>query len=158
MNIARRDSTPVSTYRRGSIDEQLGRMVETMFEDMLSPLATFPVVSLAFTEGSVSPRMDVSESEQGYDIQAELPGIDKNNVKISIDGRRVSIEAEQQDEQKSGSGNTVYTERSIRKYARSFMLPVEVDDASAQAKLENGILTLNLPKKEASQSKRISVQ
>lgn len=76
-----------------------------------------------------------------------------------LGNHRVSIEAEtKQESEKKEGGRVIYAERSARRFARSFTLPFEVDDANAQAKFENGVLTLNLPKKAPAHAKTLSIQ
>lgn len=137
-------------------DDQLGRMVESMFEDMLSPLMPFGRGEL---DNMITPRLHIAETERAFDVEAELPGVRKDDVKITIENRRVTIEAEEMREaDEKEEQRTLYSERSVRRYARIFTLPVEVDDEKAEAKLENGVLRLTLPKKESSQGKKLTVQ
>ena len=157
-HIIRRNPSQMATYRPRSIEDQFGRLVENMFEDMLAPLATAGGLPRLAEDGSISPRLNVKETEKSYEIEAEMPGVDKEDVKVAVDGQRVTIEAEaRQEEQKEGE-NQIYTERIARRYVRSFVLPNEVDEATAQARMENGVLRLSLPKKQASQAKRLTVQ
>ena len=87
-----------------------------------------------------------------------MPGVAKEDVKVSIDGRRVSIEAQlRKDEEKKEGDRVVYRERSLSSYARSFSVASEVDQAESSAKLENGVLTLTLAKRGAPASTRIAV-
>jgi HSP20 family protein len=160
MNLIRRESSPVSTYRPGTIDDQLGRLVENMFEDFLAPLVPFSASTRVGRQdgGMITPRLDASETDQTYEIEAELPGVGKDDVKISVDGRRVTIEAEEKQEVEQKGENATYSQRSLRRYSRTFALPVEVDDVNAQARLENGILKLTLPKKQSMQGKTVTVQ
>jgi len=157
MNLVRRGSTPLSAYRPGSVEDQFGRLVESMFEDFFAPLAQGGA-SLG-DAGAAVPRLDMSETEQAYDIQADMPGVDKQDLKVAIDHNRVTIEGEcrKANERREGE-NVVYSERSARKFMRSFTLPTEVDDATAQAKLENGVLHLTLPKKQGSEARRLTIQ
>jgi HSP20 family protein len=107
----------------------------------------------------VAPRINVAETENAYRIEAELPGIAKEDVKISVDGKRVSIEAEARTEtEKPEDGKALLTERVVKKYARSLVLPQEANSEAASAKLENGVLTLTLPKKAEDQPKQIAIQ
>lgn len=132
----------------------LGNLFDTMLEEFLAPAA-----ESARESGAFSPRIDVVENEHGYQVEADLPGVTKNDVKVSVDGQRVTIEAEARRESERKEGETVmHAERVIRKYSRSFELPHEVDDSQAVAKLENGVLTLTLPKKQAAQSRLLTVQ
>jgi HSP20 family protein len=156
MNLIRRGNSPLSTLRGGPMDDQFGRMVESMFQDFLAPLAQ----GTGWTDdGLAMPRLDVSETEKTFEVHAELPGVKKDDVKVSIDGQRVTIEGEcqQANEQRQGE-QVVYSERSTRRYQRSFTLPSEVDDAAAEARLENGILALTLPKKQGGAAKRLTIQ
>jgi HSP20 family protein len=78
---------------------------------------------------------------------------------VEIDGQRVTIDGEcqQANEQRQGE-QVVYSERSTRRYQRSFTLPSEVDDTGAEARLENGILMLTLPKKQGTAARRLTIQ
>lgn len=157
MNIVRRSSSPLPLYRPGMVEDQFGRMVESMFGDLLAPYAQgTPSWS---EEGVSSPRLDVKETDKTFEVLAEMPGVKKEDLKVAIDRNRITIEGECRtaNERREGE-NVVYSERSARKYLRSFTLPTEVDDAAAQAKLDNGILSLSLPKKQGSEPHRLTIQ
>lgn len=129
-------------------------LLDTMMEELASPAAEIPRDNASF-----SPRIDVVATDTGYQVEADLPGVKKEDLKVSVDGQRVTIEAEVRRENTRKEGETVmHTERVVRKYARSFELPQEVDDSQASAKLEYGVLTLDLPKKQASQSRLLTIQ
>jgi HSP20 family protein len=107
----------------------------------------------------VAPRINVVETEAAYQVEAELPGIPKDDVKISVDRQRVTIEAEvRSDTERKEGGKVLVAERVVKKFARSIVLASEVDDAAASARLENGVLTLTLPKKAEDQPKQIAIQ
>ena len=156
MNLVRRGSTPLPAYRPNSVEEGFGRLVESMFEDFFAPLAQG---GGALRDSAAVPRLDMSETEQAYEIQADMPGVNREDLKVAIDRQRVTIEGEcrQANERREGE-NVVYSERSARKFMRSFTLPTEVDDTAAQAKLENGVLHLTLPKKQGSEARRLTIQ
>lgn len=104
-------------------------------------------------------RLDISETDQAYVVNAELPGVGKDDIKVSIDGNRVSINAELKEEKRVEDGaKVVRSERFYGQQYRSFTLPLEVDDAAAQAKYHDGILELTLPKKAGSGGKQLSIQ
>ena len=109
---------------------------------------------LSTTPARRSPAVDVAETDLAYTVTLDLPGIPKRDVKVGIDGRRVDIEAQaaQGDERKDGE-RVVYRERAESRYARSFTLPVELDEAQSTAKLENGVLTLTLAKRRPTVSR-----
>lgn len=159
MNLVRRNPSALSTYRPRGIEDQFGRLVENMFEEMLAPFTQGSNMAPWSSEGVVSPRLNVSETDKSFEVQAELPGVRKEDVKVSVEHQRVTIEAEakRETEQREGE-NVLYTERSASKFMRSFVLPVEVDEANAQARMENGVLMLTLPKKQGTEATRITIQ
>lgn len=106
-----------------------------------------------------SPALDVAESDKAYTVKLDLPGVAKDQVKITIDGRRVGIEAEaSHDEEKKEGERVVYRERSVSRFARSFTLPLEVDQSASQAQLEQGVLTLTLAKRNGKAAAQLSVK
>lgn len=161
MNIVRRDPSPLSTYRAGLGDDPFSRLFDNMVEEFFAPLAPYAGGKLT-QDGDGVPtamRVNVSETDKTFEVEAELPGVKKEDLNVAIDDRRVTIEAEvKRESAQNEAGKVVYAERSTRKYARSFTLPVDIDDAGAQARLEHGVLLLTLPKKTAAQTKKLTVQ
>jgi HSP20 family protein len=107
------------------------------------------------------PRMKVDVAEQNgtYTVTAELPGVKKEDIQVTIDGSQVTLAAEVKREKEASQDERVlHTERVYGKVSRSFTLPQEVDEASAEAKFRDGVLELKLPKKAAAQRKQISIQ
>lgn len=104
------------------------------------------------------PALDVAESDQAYTVTLDMPGVNKDEVKVSVEGRRVTVEAQarKEDEKKVGD-QIVYRERSVSSFSRSFKLAAEIDQTTTQARLENGVLTLSLPKRNGSNTARITV-
>ncbi|HEX7643427.1 MAG TPA: Hsp20/alpha crystallin family protein [Burkholderiaceae bacterium] len=142
-------ATPYAFRRTNGFD----RLFDSFFDGYL------PTQASGTASAHVSPRINIRESAAAYTVEAELPGVAKENVNISVDGKLVKIEAEVKRNTERVEGETVvFAERSTEKFSRSFKLGVEVDDSKSAAKLENGVLTLTLPKKEALRPKQISVQ
>ena len=111
--------------------------------------------------GEALPRMkvDVAEQNGAYTVTAELPGVKKEDIQVTIDGSQVTLAAEVRREKEASQDERVlHTERVYGKVSRSFTLPQEVDEASAEAKFRDGVLELKLPKKAAAQRKQISIQ
>ncbi len=105
-----------------------------------------------------SPALDVTESDRGYTVHLDLPGVAKEDVQVSIDGRRITVQAQaRRSEDKKDGDRVVYRERSVASFARTFTLPLEVDQAESRAKLDNGVLTLTLPKRGARTASQIAV-
>jgi len=104
-------------------------------------------------------RMDVKESETSYAVHADMPGVTKDDIHVTIDGNSVSISAEvkKHTEQKEGE-KVLRRERYFGRVSRSFSLEHEVDEATATARYQDGVLELVLPKKIAAAAKRIAIQ
>jgi HSP20 family protein len=110
------------------------------------------------TAATCSPALDVAETDRAYTVKLEVPGVDKDEVKVSVHGRQVTVQAQSQRGADVQEGERiVYRERTAPAYARTFRLPVEVDQAEAGAKLEHGVLTLTLPKRGARNAAQIAV-
>lgn len=105
-----------------------------------------------------SIKVDASEDDLAYRITAEIPGARKEDIKVSVDGAEVMILAESRSEKEDRQGERViHRERTYGAMSRTLTLPQTVDDTRAQAKYENGVLTLTLPKRSAPTSKKITV-
>lgn len=131
--------------------------LSSLFDEQVAPSAC---ASAGETSGVIAtPRMNVVESEQQYVVYAEMPGVAKEDIKISVNGKRVSIEAAVKLNKDLKEGEKlVFSERRIEKYAREFSLANETDGDRTAAKFENGILTLTIAKKQEVQGKHITVQ
>lgn len=93
-------------------------------------------------------RMDGSESDAAYTVRAEVPGVKKEDIKVSIDGNMVTISAETRHEKEEKSGEKIVRrERYYGQQSRSFSLGQDIDDAKSSARYSDGILELTLPKK-----------
>ena len=142
---------PVSRYANQDT-RQLSRLFDDTLERFLGPVTSSESVA------SRSPALDVVETERAYNVKLEVPGVTKDDVKVSVEGRQVTVQASTQrsDEKKDGE-RLVYRERATTSYARTFTLPVEVDQAEAGAKLDHGVLTLTLPKRGPRSAAQIAV-
>ena len=116
------------------------------FDDFFKDLHLRP----AFGNLEAEPRikMDVSETDQGYMVKAEIPGVKKEDVKVAVEGNQITITAETKHETEEKKGETVVRrERYFGHLSRSFTLAHEIDDSKAVAKYQDGVLELSLPKK-----------
>jgi len=103
-------------------------------------------------------RMDVLDKGPIYEVVADLPGVKKEEINVAVEGERVTITAESRTEREVKEGERVlHCERHATRYARSFELPTEVTEQGAEAKFENGVLTLTLPKREPVAARRVAV-
>ena len=134
----------------------LSRSFDRLFDDSFLDRVFAPA---ALTDpGMRNPALDVVESEHAFTVTLEMPGVTKEDVKVTIDGRRVTVQAQAstQEEKKQGD-RIVYSERALSSYARSFTLPAEVDQRESGAKLEHGVLTLTLAKRGPAAGAQITI-
>lgn len=134
----------------------------TPFDDTFDELLRgFFVRPVAF-DGAPAPaqaiRIDVTEDEASYTVHAEIPGVKKDDIHVTIDNDQVSISAETRNEREVKEGQRVLrSERHYGKVYRAFSLAQPVDDSKATAKYADGVLELTLPKKAAVSAKRLSI-
>ena len=104
-------------------------------------------------------KVDVKESDGAYTVSAEVPGVPKDDIQVSVEGNVVSLRAEvrQQDQQSDGD-KVLRSERYFGSVARSFQLPNDIDAAQCKAKYDNGVLTLILPKKQGGNAQRLAIE
>lgn len=95
-----------------------------------------------------SPRIDVAEDEKNINVVAEIPGVKKENIKITLQDNILTIEGEKKKETESKDRNFYRSERSFGSFKRCFTLPAEVDSDKVQAKFEDGMLNIQLKKLE----------
>ncbi len=131
---------------------QLSRLFDDNFERFINPTASGDGVAAR------SPVLDVAETDRAYTVKLEMPGVNKEDVKVSVEGRQVTVQAQsQRSEEKKEGERVVYRERSVASYARTFTLPLEVDQAESAARLEQGVLTLTLPKRGVRGAAQVTV-
>ena len=107
----------------------------------------------------VQIKMDVSEDDKAYTVHAEIPGVKKEDIHITIDGNQVAVSAEVKNEKEVKEGGKVLrSERYYGKVSRAFTLGQDVDEATAQAKYKDGVLELTLPKQTAAKAKRLAIE
>ena len=140
-----------STLTRGSLLDEFFKEVAPGF--FIKPLHGDPV------PGASQIRIDVSENDQAFTVRAEIPGVNKQDIHVSVEGSIVTLSAEirQHDAEREGE-KLLRSERYYGSVSRSFQLPAEVDEAQSKARYENGILLLDLPKKVSNSPQRLTVE
>jgi HSP20 family protein len=113
----------------------------------------------ALRDWKVEPRikLDVSETETDYLVNAEIPGVKKEDIKVDVEGNVVSIRTELKRESEEKQGKQLRTERYYGAQQRSFTLAHDIDDEKVSAKYAEGVLVLTLPKKAGKSGKQITV-
>lgn len=124
--------------------------------DFLRGFALRPVFGELESEPKM--RLDVSEDDKAYVVKAEIPGVKKEDIKVSVDGKQISISAEVKREKEEKEGKKlVRSERYYGSVSRSFTLAHDVDPGAAQAKYNDGVLELVLPKKPGGNGQHLTI-
>ena len=130
-----------------------------LVDDLFKGFLVRPLAYEGRGESLPRAKVDVAERNGAYVVAAELAGVKKEDIQVTIDGAQVTLAAELKREREAAQDERVlHTERVFGKVSRSFTLPQEVDEAKAEAKFRDGVLELTLPKKAAAQRKQISIQ
>lgn len=130
-----------------------------------SPLDEFlkslmvPNTQAKMDAGAPSVSVDVVEKENAYIVQADLPGVRKEDIAVSIDGLQLTISAERKNEKSIAETDKVLrTERQYGKTTRTFQFEHELDESQSSARFNDGVLELVLPKKIQSSAKRLTIE
>ena len=104
-------------------------------------------------------KLEISEADKAYTVKADVPGVKKEDIQVSIDGNQVSISAEVKQEKEEKQGNKlVRSERYYGRQFRSFSLAHDIDEAKADAEYKDGVLKLTLPKKAGTETKKLAIK
>jgi HSP20 family protein len=145
-------AVPVRPFFRG---------FESLFDDDF--FRPFGAISSALKpsvegQGAWIPAMDIRESKDAYTVTAELPGLTKKDVEITAEDNVLTISGERQLEAEGENENYHRIERSYGSFKRSFTLPIQVIQDKVDARYQNGILTISLPKAEEAKQRKIEIK
>ena len=129
-----------------------GQLFDEFFNDL-------PSFGRHWTGGFEFPPVNIHETKEAYHLELNVPGRNKEDFKLNIENGLLTISFEKKEESKSEEYKTIRREFSYRSFSRSFNVDKNVDAAKIQAKYENGLLKILLPKKEESKeaTKQITV-
>lgn len=107
----------------------------------------------------VQIKLDVSEDDKAYTVHAEIPGVKKEDIHVTVEGGQLAISAEIKNEKEIKEGNKVLrSERFYGRVSRSLALGQDIDDSAVAAKYVNGVLELSLPKRAVTETRRIAIE
>jgi HSP20 family protein len=142
-------------------DPFAGASLDHLFRGLFKPVH---VVRDSARNSAVAIKVDVTERDDAYVVHAEIPGVNRDDIQVTIEGNQVTISAEIKKETVATNGDTTSGERVLRSERyhgavyRSFVLPVELDEAASEAKYQNGVLELKLTKKPALAGRKLTIQ
>lgn len=104
-----------------------------------------------------TPSADIQETENAFLVKAEIPGVKKEDVKVTVEGGVLTIRGERKAEKEESGKKFHRIERSYGSFLRSFRMPEGVDDGAAKAEFKDGMLNITLPKSEKAKSKAVNI-
>lgn len=143
----------MTLYRPVTIENALDdfdRIVSSFFGD--SPLAP------ARSSYSRVPAVDVRETEDGYLVEADLPGFDETGVQVHVEGKTLTIESKKEEKAENDEGRYVIRERRSASFSRAFTLPEDADPESVVASFKNGVLSLSIKKREEAKRRIVKIE
>ena len=123
------------------LQTRMNRLFDDVFADT-------PFTSSRGVWGDRLPSVDLTESAEAIEVEAELPGVSEEDVQVSLDGDVLTIRGEKRSETKTEKKDYHHVERAYGTFQRSFRLPAEVDQDKVEATFKKGVLTVRLPKTE----------
>lgn len=109
------------------------------------------------TRADWAPTVDITEDDSNYLIEAELPGVDKDDVNVSVENEVLTIRGERKFEREDAGAKVHRVERSFGSFVRTFRLPEDSDGEAVGAAYKNGVLTVTLPKAEKAKPRQVEV-
>lgn len=134
--------------------EEIRKEMDRLFEEFLSPVRRRRAVS---TEGVISPNVDIFERGREVVIQVELPGVNKEEVDLTITDDRLIIKGEIKKPEGISEDDYILNERSYGPFSRTINLPSDVDKSSVKANIKNGLLEIVVLRKEESKPREIKI-
>ncbi len=159
MKLARQERQnrgALAPSQGGSAPGELNRLrreIDRLFEEPFSFLAP----STSFFEGW-TPAVDIYEDNDKYVVKAELPGLKKEDINVSLDGNTLTISGERKQEEQKQEGESYRAERFFGRFQRSITLPVAVQADKIEAAYKDGVLNVTLPKAEEAKPKQIQIK
>lgn len=154
--------TPLASLR-----EEIDNLFERFSEDwpslprLFGKGWTYPFADLerrvSFPRLELTPRVDVSESDQAYDIAMELPGMTDKDIELTLSDDSLTVKGEKKEEREEKKKNYHLTERSYGSFQRTFRVPSGVDHNKVAASCTKGVLNISLPKTEDAKKKKRSI-
>ncbi len=137
------------------------RNFENSVNDLVSSVFGKPIFSDRNTASAAAaawwPRIDVVEQENAYEIHADIPGVEPSNVKLAVDGGKLTISGERNSQSENNSDRVHRCERSYGKFLRTFALPEGANPEDIKADFKHGVLTVNIPKPTATAAREIAI-
>lgn len=151
MTKSNKDFVPALQRNAKQVFAPLQREFNRFFDEIGEGLS-------AFTDTDFAPRMDVVETNKGLKVTLEVPGLTRDQIKVTAEDDVLTVSGEKSQASEKTDGATHLTERSFGRFSRSIYLPRSADSGSIDAKMKDGVLTIAIPKRPGVETKTIEIQ
>ena len=135
------------------------RLIRNLFDDFFDMVQSPTLARRGWPNGDMrEPAIDLIDSKNELIVKAELPGVKKEDVTISLVNNSLTIKGEMEKEEETKKEAYSRRERAYGTYTRTVSLPMEIDSDKMRAKFKNGVLEISLPKKTETQSREITIE
>lgn len=147
-----------------ALRNQMDRLFDEFMGDWRLPAFSRDFFSLtpfrmpAPGEGAVDVRFDVSETDEGIELTAEIPGIEEKDIEVTVDDGVLTIKGEKRLEKETKERDYYLSERRFGRFSRAMRLPESVDLDQIRANFDKGVLTVMLPKREEARAKKKKIE
>ena len=162
------ESVPVKSGRQDTSKHpisDLRRDIESVFDRFMSGWPTFkhgdvwdPFKDFQHSAQVLSPSVDVTETDTGYEIEAELPGLDQKDIELTLTDNILTLKGEKKQEREEKKKEYSLSERSYGSFQRSFRLPDDSDLDKLSTTFRNGVLKISLPKSAEAQTRTRKIE
>lgn len=137
----------------GSLQREMDRLFDEFWKGSTNQgFMTQGLTAEPFGYGMLNPVIDVSDDDNAFHVRAELPGMSKEDVDITLANGLLTIRGEKKQEDEEKGKNFYRQERAFGTFSRTLQIPVDVDESKIEARFENGVLNIDLPKTEEARS------
>ncbi len=133
--------------------KEMQKMIDRIFDEF-----PYEWPSISSKMEGFMPAIDVFENDKGYELEVELPGMKRDEIEISLNDHVLTIKGEKKDEHVEEKKGSKILERTYGAFERSFTIPEDVDSENINAKYEDGVLKLTIPKRPESKSKKVKIE
>jgi HSP20 family protein len=147
--VRREEEQPLALWQRD---------LDAMFDEFYRGFGLAPFRNFGLSSDAFSPKIDVVDGETELKVRAELPGMDAEDVDVSVTQDVLTIRGEKREESEDRGKDYYRVERSFGSFSRSVQLPCEVDPGEADATFEKGVITITLPKTRTAECRTIEVR
>ncbi|MCC8369016.1 MAG: Hsp20/alpha crystallin family protein [Rickettsia endosymbiont of Oxypoda opaca] len=132
--------------------------LDNIFNEFFNDFYSLTNSGLTDIARNLAPRTDISETDTEYNLEVELPGVVQQNIELKIDNNILTIKGSREESSEDKNKNYHMRERYYGTFQRSISLPLNINEEDIEARFENGILHIKIPKKEQSTSRKIEVK